>query len=218
MIKILIVDDHPMTVMGYQFTLEQCLPQDSLLIETAHTQDEALYQIQKAKKDPFNIIFLDISLPPSSDGNFTSGDDLGRHIRKICPKTKLIVLTMLNNSLRIKSILQSLEPEAFLIKTEITSDTLSDAFFKVKDGFRYYSKEVYNLIQQDLSDDYQIDEMDRKILYYLSIGEKMKNFPEFIPLSMATIERRKKNLKYVLGVITDTDRALLEKAREKGFL
>jgi DNA-binding NarL/FixJ family response regulator len=157
-------------------------------------------------------------MPPSKDGKLTSGEDLGKLLRKKQPNIKLMVLTMLNDVFRIKGIINDLKPEGFLIKTEITLEILSTAYYQVLNGNSYFSPEVGRLLKEPIDADIQIDSLDRKILYYISIGEKMKNLPMYIPLSMATIERRKKNLKSVLQLKSGSDRELLEKAREMGFI
>ena len=60
--------------------------------------------------------------------------------------------------------------------------------------------------------------MDRKILYELSIGSRMKDLPNYIPLSVASIEKRKRQLRKVFGVKNKGDRELILKAREIGVI
>jgi two-component system response regulator NreC len=67
-------------------------------------------------------------------------------------------------------------------------------------------------------DDIYIDTYNRNILYHLSLGYKMKDLPKHIPLSLPTIERRKKELKTLLGVSQGGNMELLEVARRKGFI
>ena len=63
-----------------------------------------------------------------------------------------------------------------------------------------------------------LDEYDRKILYELSIGTRMKDLPNLLPLSIAGIEKRKRNLKRMFNVKKLDDRQLMISAKEKGFL
>lgn len=215
--RLLIVDDHPMTVKGYIYSLGEIVPQGSVEILEVNSQDAAIQALNESNAD-FDLVFLDISMPPSKDGKLTSGEDLGKLLRKKQPNIKLMVLTMLNDVFRIKGIINDLKPEGFLLKTEITLEILSTAYYQVLNGNSYFSPEVGRLLKEPIDADIQIDSLDRKILYYISIGEKMKNLPMYIPLSMATIERRKKNLKSVLQLKSGSDRELLEKAREMGFI
>ncbi|MFL0087526.1 DNA-binding response regulator, partial [Tenacibaculum maritimum] len=66
--------------------------------------------------------------------------------------------------------------------------------------------------------DYIIDDLDRKILYELSIGTKMKNLPDVVPLSITAIERRKREIKKMFSISSLDDRDLILTAREKGFI
>lgn len=82
----------------------------------------------------------------------------------------------------------------------------------------YYSEQTNRLIAHNTGDDLFLDSSDIKILYHLSKGALMKNLPKYVPLAMATIERRKKRLKMLFGITDGTDRELLDIARANGFI
>ncbi len=64
-----------------------------------------------------------------------------------------------------------------------------------------------------------IDSIDRKILYELSIGARMKDMPNYVPLSAASIEKRKRHLKKIFNVKDKGgDRELILVAKEKGLI
>ncbi len=63
-----------------------------------------------------------------------------------------------------------------------------------------------------------IDENDRKMLYELSRGAKMKDLPDIIPLSLAALEKRKRHLKEIFNVEQMEDRFLILAAKEKVFI
>ena len=65
---------------------------------------------------------------------------------------------------------------------------------------------------------YSFDNIDRKILYELSIGTRMKDLPDIIPLSIAGIEKRKRHLKQIFNINSPNDKELLKIAKEKGFV
>ncbi|NRA93676.1 MAG: response regulator transcription factor, partial [Psychroserpens sp.] len=117
-IHILMVDDHPIIIEGYQNTLMSTKKEDQMLvIDTANTCDSANMLMQRsAKERPYDVCFFDISLPPSSDGKITSGEDLAKIARTILPNAKIIILTMFNESYRIHSIVKEINPDGFLIK------------------------------------------------------------------------------------------------------
>jgi len=119
-ITVLIVEDHPMIVDGYNNALNYL----------STTQNEFEFQIHEANnctnayekvlelKNELDLIFLDINLPSSSKYNFTSGESLGKKIREILPNIKIIVATSHNENLRLNSILKNVNPEGFLIKDD----------------------------------------------------------------------------------------------------
>ena len=63
-----------------------------------------------------------------------------------------------------------------------------------------------------------VDAINRKLIYQLSIGTKTKDLPNFIPLSLPGIERRKRLLKSMFDIEGRSDKTLIKVAKEKGFL
>ena len=166
----------------------------------------------------YNIVLLDISLPASKDKSITSGEDLGVLIREKFPKTRIIVHTALNNIHRISNIFHTLKPEGFLIKSDIDVKVLKLAVNAVDRNSTYYSKKIMNLLSPEDFEKIHIDSSNRKILYLLSQGYKMKDLPAHLHLSMPTVERRKKRIKALLGVPNGSNKELLDVARKKGFI
>ena len=64
----------------------------------------------------------------------------------------------------------------------------------------FYSKTVLQLLRKTASNNYLIDEIDRRLLYEISIGTRMNELPDVINLSKAALEKRKRNLKEVFKV------------------
>jgi DNA-binding NarL/FixJ family response regulator len=220
--KVLIIDDHPIIADAYKSAFEFISSENSKVnfeISIATNCDEAIEKIKDAaKKSGIDIIFLDISLPPSSDGEYLSGEDLGIAIKKLLPKCKIVVATTFNDNYRIQAILKNVNPDGFLIKNDVNKDELVFAIKTLLDGSPYYSKSVLELFRKQASIDYKIDKIDRQLLYEMSIGTKMKDLPSIIPMSMPGLERRKKQLKKMFEVKDNDDRELILKAKEKGFI
>ncbi|MEM8509796.1 MAG: response regulator [Bacteroidota bacterium] len=211
-VKILMLDDHPMTLIGYRAALENVQGIKFSRIDSANSLDEAYLKIKRSTMDPYDLIFLDIRIPSSQDHRFLDGEDFGIMLRKNFPDIKILVLTMLNDITRLHVILKRLNPNGFILKTKLTPEIFQKALSVIIEGNSYYCETVRQVVQEP----FEIDDLERKILYYLSLGEKMKNLPNLIPLSMPTIERRKRKLKYLLRA--NSDKLLLQKAREKGFI
>ena len=220
-IKILMIDDHPMIIEGYQNTLQFTKKEtQELFIDIANNCDEAISYINRSIKNeyPYDMLFIDISLPPSSDGSMSSGEDLAEYVRKTLPHAKIVILTMFNESFRIHNIIKNINPDGFLIKSDLTSSELASAFQVVLNNPPFYSGTVNSHIRKTIASDIVIDEKNRKILHLLSQGVKTKNLAAHLDISLSAVEKRKKHLKELFLVEDGQDETLLNEARKKGFV
>src|SRR5690606_9639218 len=220
-IRILMIDDHPMIIEGYQNTLQFTKkPNQELHIDIANNCDEAIKFMDKSleKSLPYDVLFVDISLPASKDGVMQSGEDLAEYARTILPKAKIIILTMFNESFRNHNIIKTIDPEGFLIKSDLTSSELASAFQAVPKNPPFYSGTVNSHIRKSIISDIVIDEKNRKILHLLSQGIKTKNLASHLDISLSAVEKRKKQLKDLFSVDDGQDESLLEEARKRGFV
>lgn len=215
------IDDHPMIIEGYQNTLQFTKKSNQeLTIDIANNCDEAVKFMDKSieVERPYNLLFVDISLPPSTDGSMSSGEDLAEYARKVLPNAKIIVLTMFNESFRIHNIIKTIDPEGFLIKSDLTSRELASAFQAVLYNPPFYSGTVNSHIRKTIATDIVIDDKNRKILHLLSQGIKTKNLVTHLDISLSAIEKRKKQLREIFEVRDGQDETLLDEARKKGFI
>ncbi|MFC5193880.1 MULTISPECIES: DNA-binding response regulator [Bizionia] len=220
-IRILMTDDHPIIIEGYQNTLLATKKENQTLkIDIANNCDESVNFMQQAidKEMPYHILFMDISLPPSKDGEFTSGEDLAKYARRMMPNSKIIMLTMFNEPYRIHNIIKDIDPEGFLIKSDLTSRELASAFQKVLYKPPFYSSTVSTTIRKTITNDIKLDDIDRKILYLLSQGTRTKSLKDHFDISLSAIEKRKKNLKIIFDVTDGSDENLLSVAKNAGFI
>lgn len=221
-LQTLIIEDHPFIVEGYKRVLEHIALNNSDLdfkITTAKNCDEANTEIEHAiRHHIIDLVFLDISLPPSHDKKLLSGDDLGIKLRSLFPKVKIIVATHLNNNYRLINILKTIKPNGLLLKNELTFHSLTEGVLNVINDIPFYSSPVLKLVRQHISNDFNLDDIDRQMLYHLSQGTKTKELPEIIHLSQAGIERRKRRLNQIFNNEKKSDKVLLKLARENGFL
>ncbi len=219
-ISVLMVDDHPMIIEGYQNTLLSIRDEDyELEVDTANDCEGGFNKIMRsAAATPYDVLFLDIKLPASKDGSITSGEDLAKQARKALPNAKIIVLTMHNENHRIHNILKSVDPDGFLIKSDLTSSELTKAFYSVMKNPPYYSNTVERFLRKTIQNDFTLDQVNRKIIFHLSQGIKTKNLPKFVGLSLSAIEKRKSNIKALFGIPSGDDEDILEEARKRGFI
>ncbi|MBC9795133.1 response regulator [Sinomicrobium weinanense] len=220
--NILLVDDHPLITDAYKNAFEDVRKKDGIDFDivTAHSCDAALHILHSSSPlNTIDIVFLDIQLPPSSEENgVISGEDLGLNIRKTSPQTKIVVATTFNDHYRIHSIFESLNPDGFLIKNDVTPGELVTAISRLMNDPPYYSKTVIQSLRKYVTNDLLLDKIDRQLLYQLSLGTRMKTMSTILPLSRAAIEKRKRHLKEIFDIRSGEDRELIFKAREKGFI
>ncbi len=221
-INILIVDDEPLIINSFENVfdhLENIHSDLSFKIKSATNCDDALFEINKAViGSPLNLVILDISIPPSKDKKFLSGEDLGIELRNNFPDVKIIVFTSHGDNYRLNTILKNVDPDGFLIKTEIGFNDLIKAVSKVLTSPPFYSDTVLKLIRRHVSSEIVLDKIDRQMLYLLSKGTKTKDIPNFVKLSKGGVERRKRQLKEIFCIENKDDKVLLEIATEKGFI
>ena len=220
-IKILMIDDHPMIIEGYQNTLLFTKKDNQdLSIDIANNCDEALVFMNDAVENnaPYDVLFVDISLPASKDGLMQSGEDLAEYARQNLPQAKIIILTMFNESFRIHNIIKTIDPEGFLIKSDLTSSELASAFQAVLNNPPFYSGTVNSHIRNTITSNIVIDDKNRKILHLLSQGVKTKNLATHLDISLSAVEKRKKQLKELFLVQDGQDETLIKEARDKGFV
>ena len=105
-----------------------------------------------------------------------------------------------------------------MIKSDLTSSELAEAFQHILLDPPYYSSTVSNFLKTTVSHDLYLDNINRKILHLLSQGVKTKSLRDYIDLSMSAIEKRKKHLKDLFLIEDGKDETLLSEARKKGFL
>jgi DNA-binding NarL/FixJ family response regulator len=219
-IRILAVDDHEMTTMGYKFILEDSEFKDfKVQMDTAKSYGEATQKIEEAANGiPYDILLLDIQLSNPTDGPGKTGEDIGIFARKTSPESKIVYMSSFSDNYRINSIMQSVDPEGYMVKSEIDQRSLQAMVTTVISAPPYYTQKALMAIRKKMAQDIALDEIDKKILYYLSIGTKTKDMVNFISLSLPGIENRKRQLKSLFGVEKQNDQALITESRNRGFI
>ncbi|WP_318640824.1 response regulator [Flavobacterium ardleyense] len=219
--KILIVDDHPMTVAAYVNLLTEInLGPFPAKFITAYTCEQAynMINIQNTMETPIDLALLDVSLPSFVLQNIMDGVDIGKHLRKRMPDCKIIIQTMHSEPLRIDNIINQLSPEGFISKNDIDFESFPKICQRIMNGDIYYSHTIEQAREEFAKFDIDFDLHDNKILNLLSQGVKTINLPDYIPLSLSTIEKRKATIKDQLLQGKGSDLELLQKARKLGLI
>lgn len=216
--NILIVDDHPFIIEGYKNAITRYNPdQYEFIISQAHDCKSGYELIEDEQSPEFDIAFLDISMPAYEEKDIFSGEDLAKLILKKIPTCKVVLLTMFTELLKIKTIIRTIKPNGLVIKNDLTFDELLFALDKVMKNDKYYSQSVQKILDQSPHNSIEIDEFDKQILFHLSKGTLIEDMPQYIPISLNAIEKRKLSLKELLKVKSGSDEELLKEAKSKGL-
>lgn len=199
-LNILIVDDHPMTVNGYVNVLSEEEFEEYELEFTKALDCEQAYNliVSQNNGNPFNIAYLDLSLPPYPDKNIFSGLDLGVLLRKTIPDCTIIILTMHSEASLVDRLMKEISPQGILCKSDIDIDEFLNAFKIIFSGDTYLSNKIVKSLKEKVFDNFKLDSYDRQILMRLSEGILTKNIPNYVPLSLSAIEKRKAHMKNML--------------------
>jgi DNA-binding NarL/FixJ family response regulator len=217
--NIIIVDDHPFIIQGYKNAITRYNPkQFEFSIEQANDCKSAYDIITNPETAAFDIAFLDISMPSYEEKGLHSGEDLAKLLMEFMPNCKIILLTMYTELLKIKNIIDTINPSGLVIKNDLTFDELLFGFDKVLKNEIYYSQSIQKMIDLAQSETIEIDLFDKQILFHISKGTKTKDISQYIPISLEAIEKRKLNLKNLLNIKDESDIELVREAKNKGLL
>jgi DNA-binding NarL/FixJ family response regulator len=219
-LKILIVDDHPMTVNGYVNVLsEETFDGYNVNFYKALSCQEAYNIIVDPKTRP-DIAYLDLSLPPYPEQKIFSGLDLGMLLRKMYPDCTIIFLTMHSEASLIERLIEATAPQGILCKSDIDIDEFLKAFKLIFSGKTHYSHKILKSLKDRTLDNFKLDNYDRQILMRLSEGIAAHNIPNYVPLSLNAIEKRIAHIKSLMldGREVKDDEALIEAVKKIGIL
>lgn len=217
-INILIVDDHPFIIEAYKNAINKYSQQGTEFVVTQANNCKTGYESIIDQPKPFDIAFFDISMPEYAEKGIYSGEDLAMLIKTEMPSCKVILLTMHTELLKINNIIKNINPSGLIIKNDLTFDELLFAFDKIIKNESYYSQTVIKLVGQAQYNNIELDVFDKQILFHLSKGVKTKDLPQYIPLSLSAVEKRKLNIREILEVKDGNDIDLINEAKKKGVI
>jgi len=207
--------------MGYKYILEDSEFEGfQVKVDTVNTFDAALERIEfSARSLAYDILLLDISLFPAHSNDPRSGEDLGIFARKEVPDSKIVFMSSFSDSYRINSLFKSVNPDGYMVKSEIDEQSLCAMVRTVISRPPYYTASALAAIRKKMANDFDmVDEIDKKILFHISKGVRTKDIGPIISVAATTVESRKRQLKHLFGIESGNDIELIEEARERGFL
>jgi two-component system response regulator NreC len=214
--KVLIVDDHHLMIEGYKSILST-IGYD-IEIVSATTSESAYNIITKSESDSFDLVYLDRSLPPYIEGGINNGEGLAVLIARLFPDWKVIFLTSHCESFILYDLVKKVNPDGVLVKSDFNSEEFLIAFNEVLSGRNYYSHTVRKSMEKMTSRRMYLDNYNRQIIVLLARGIKTKNLPNYLPLSISAIDKRKVQIKDFFEIEKGNDEDILSAAKKQGYI
>ncbi|WP_162927081.1 response regulator [Flavobacterium psychrotrophum] len=216
-LHVLAIDDHVVVLEGYHYMFQNLDHNHGELKFVKARDCKTGYKVISANHHkPFDIALIDYSIPQYEDQQLHTGADLARLVRETMPDCKIILMTMHKEIDIIGSILNTIDPEGFINKSDCSTEELAQAFKEVLNGNTFYSQAISNYLKRRKKG-IVLEDIDVRIILLLAKGIKNKNLSNYIPLSESAIEKRKYKIKRLLE-IEGNDEDLIHEARTQGFI
>lgn len=221
--KIIIVEDEPFLSDAYKLVF-RILNEDSLdkiySVSIANTYEQGVEIIRKSSLNQNNnlLAILDIRIISNDGGYKKTGEELALLLKDVRPDCKIMIVTSLVKKYYYHSIATKINPEGFLIKSEMDFNKLKFAIDQIINGETYFTKSISDFFRSSSVLNLPIDEYDRKLLFHLSEGCTIKEMSEILNLSISGIEWRQRKLSKIFKLENVRIKSLLQKATEFGII
>ena len=193
--RILLADDHTLVLEGFRRILEGHY-------ELVGTVGDGYALLEAAKTMQPDIVILDISMP------LLNGIDAAAQLKKICPKAKIIIVTMHANTDYVRSAFEA-GASAYVLKRSAV-DELEQAIRAVLEGHSY----ITPLITKELVDVFLatgseksggLTPRQREVLQHLAEGRTAKEIANLMNITPRTVEFHKGQIMDHLNLRTTAD-------------
>jgi DNA-binding NarL/FixJ family response regulator len=193
--RILLADDHALVLEGFRRILEGHY-------ELVGTVGDGRALLEAAKTMHPDIVILDISMP------LLNGIDAAAQLKKICPKAKIIIMTMHADTDYVRSAFEA-GASAYVLKRSAV-DELEQAIRAVLEGHSY----ITPLITKELVDVFLatgseksggLTPRQREVLQHLAEGRTAKEIANLLKITSRTVEFHKGQIMDHLNLRTTAD-------------
>jgi DNA-binding NarL/FixJ family response regulator len=193
--RILLADDHALVLEGFRRILEGHY-------ELVGTVGDGRALLEAAKTMHPDIVILDISMP------LLNGIDAAAQLKKICPKAKIIIVTMHADTDYVRSAFEA-GASAYVLKRSAV-DELGQAIRAVLEGHSY----ITPLITKELVDVFMatgseksggLTPRQREVLQHLAEGRTAKEIANLLNITSRTVEFHKGQIMDHLNLRTTAD-------------
>ena len=196
--KVLLVDDVPLVLESIRHLLD---PHFTIV---GAVQDSAEIMTRALEYRP-DVILLDACMPG------LSGFAATKQLKKLLPSVKVILLTMLTESIFIREAFRA-GASGYVLK-QSASEELRGAIDSVLANERFLSMKIDPEVREVVEHEWfrpegyssDLTDRQREILVLLSQGSTARHIAQQLNMSMKTVEFHKANITRKLGVHTTSD-------------
>ncbi|HOP74653.1 MAG TPA: response regulator transcription factor [Bacillota bacterium] len=192
-IRIMIVDDHPLTRQGLRqiFSLEK----DLEVVGEAQHGDEVLEKVRELKP---NVVLMDINLPGKN------GIELTGEIKKEFPEINILALTIETDQTHVYKIIKA-GALGYVLK-DIEPDTLIEAIRFIAKGEAYIQPCLLSRLLAEfrqfmdincpgvLPEELGLTQREMEIVNYIACGESNREIAEQLFISEKTVKNHVSNI------------------------
>jgi DNA-binding NarL/FixJ family response regulator len=215
-LPVFLLEDHKYVADSYISALRSISVEAEMIISYSLT--DALQKITNTNLKGLQLAVLDYSMPPCELNNIRSGEDIAKMIRAMFPETKIIFISAMLSNFELESILKNVNPEGIVEKSDMDYSELCMILQKVLKGEVFYSARVHKTLRENEGKYLFLDALNIEIIELLAQGIATKNLPNYLPLSLSGVHKRKAKIKEILNIEGGSDEAILKEARKKGFI
>ena len=203
-ISVIIVDDHPLVLNGFEFILKR-RPNVLMLSGAFPRACEALRFLQSKHID---VVLIDINMPDMN------GIAATEQIRKKWPLTRVIAISNLNEG-SIALRMMKAGAAGYLLKN-VSEDELINAIQSVHNGEKVLSKEMGEILSDERDGIPKITEREREVLALMAKGYTTQKIGDLMFISPLTVETHRRNLLQKFCVTNSV--SLVHRATELKFI
>lgn len=215
--NILIVEDHPILLESYLSLIKNSISESCKInFIKASNCKEAMFAIQSLDFAVIDFALIDINLPPFNE--VKTGIDLVFELKRKFFNCKIAIITAFTNPLPIFNLMKKIEVEMIICKSDIDISFFDTITELLNLNETYLSNTIQNELKLFIKKRFDLDEIDLEIIQRLSEGIKTKNIPNYISISLSSIEKRKARMKLLFLENNFNDKNLLEELNNIGLI
>ena len=217
--NILIADDHQLTIDAYKTILSFSLQLgDNINFIEANSCEEAYLKINQCLDNNLRIdlAILDYSMPVYSEKNILNGADVCIYLQKQMPSCINMILTSIMGNIILFEIILNVKPHGIVTKSDIDGNKFLEIIEILLSGKKYRIDFVSMQIEEIWENKAFVNDLNRKILQYLSKGYKLKEIAQELDVSEITIKKRISKIRESLNLNEDDN--ILKEAKSRGYL